>query len=300
MAANTSNPGPPIIFDRQAYRARRSRAAKIPSDGFWAKETAKALATRIAAVNRAFGDALDLGSRRQGLPALASLARRWIWAGFDVGGRDDALEVVASEEAIPFAPESFDLVTSALALHAVNDLPGALIQIRQILRPDGLFLAALFGGETLFELRQVLAEAESETLGGISPRVAPFADVRDLGGLLQRAGFALPVTDIERTVVRYADPLRLFNDLRMLGETNILAQRMKAPMARQILKTALQRYSERYSDEDGRVRATFDVVYLTGWAPHESQQKPLKPGSAARRLADALGTKEFPTGEKPR
>ena len=187
-----------------------------------------------------------------------------------------------------------------LALHALNDLPGALIQIRRALKPDGLFVAALSGGDTLTELRQAFAAAEAETLGGASPRVSPFADVRELGGLLQRSGFALPVADVERAVVRYADIMKLFADLRALGESNVLAGRSTRFLSRRTLTALTREYETRFADADGRMRATFDIVYLAGWAPHASQQKALKPGSATARLADALGTVERPAGEKPR
>jgi hypothetical protein len=187
---------------------------------------------------------------------------------------------------------------SLLALHAVNDLPGALVQIRRVLAPDGLFLACLLGGATLTELRQAFTEAEAEVEGGASPRVAPFADLRDLGALLQRAGFALPVTDVDTVVVRYADPLRLLRDLRAMGLSNPLAHRRKTPLRRATLLRAMQIYAKRFADPDGRVRATFELVWLSGWAPHESQQKPLRPGSARVRLADALGTSEVSAGEK--
>ena len=202
------------------------------------------------------------------------------------------------EEALPFAPESFDLVVSALSLHAVNDLPGALAQIRNVLKPDGLFLAALFGGDTLRELRTAFAMGESEVLGGISPRVAPMADVRDLGGLLQRAGFALPVADSEKTIVRYGAFTTLVDDLRALGETNALAERSKNILRRDVLAAMLRAYAAHSADEDGRLLATFEVIYLTAWAPHESQQKPLKPGVAKTRLADALRTEEHSAGER--
>jgi SAM-dependent methyltransferase len=189
---------------------------------------------------------------------------------------------------LPFVEESFDLVTSVLSLHAVNDLPGTLIQIRKLLKPDGLFLGALFGGDTLTELRHAFAAAEAEISDGITPRVSPFADVRDLGSLLQRAGFALPVSDVERTVVRYASVERLFMDLGALGETNYLIGRAPGFLSRRLLAEVLTRYSAQFSDADGRFRATFEVVFVIGWAPHESQQKPLQPGSAHMRLADAL------------
>ncbi len=189
---------------------------------------------------------------------------------------------------LPFADASFDLVTSVLSLHAVNDLPGTLVQIHRALKPDGVFIAALFGGESLRELKLAFAAAEAGLLGGASPRVAPFADVRDLGGLLQRAGFALPVADIERTTVRYREPVQLFADLRTLGETNVLAQRRPNFISRRLLAAVVTEYVRQCGDDQGRVPATFDIVYLIGWAPHESQQKPLRPGSARTRLADAL------------
>ncbi len=208
------------------------------------------------------------------------------------------LAVAADEEALPFRDGALDLVVSALSLQFTNDLPGALVQIRRALRPDGLFLAALAGGDTLTELRQAFAQAEAEIEDGISPRVAPFADVRELGALLQRAGFALPVTDVDRITVRYASPIDLMHDLRRMGATNALAERRRKPLRRATLTRMIEIYGERFADADGRIRATFEIVWLSGWAPHESQQQPLKPGSAQRRLADALGTKEQPAGEK--
>jgi SAM-dependent methyltransferase len=189
-------------------------------------------------------------------------------------------------------------VVSALALQFVNDLPGTLIQIRRALKPDGLLLAALIGGESLSELRLAFAEAESEVEGGVSPRVAPFADLRDLGALLQRAGFALPVTDVDRVTVRYATPLDLMHDLRRMAAGNVLMERRRVPLRRATLRRAREIYAERFADGDGRIRATFDIVWLSGWAPHESQQQPLAPGSARTRLADALRTQEISAGEK--
>jgi SAM-dependent methyltransferase len=200
--------------------------------------------------------------------------------------------IAADEEALPLREASLDLVVSALALQFVNDLPGALIQIRRALRPDGLFLAALAGGETLTELRQAFAAAEAEIEDGISPRVAPFSDVRDMGALLQRAGFALPVTDVDRLTARYDSPIALMHDLRRMGATNALVERSRRPLKRATLTRMSEIYAERFADRDGRIRATFEIIWLSGWAPHASQQKPLAPGSARRRLADALGTKE--------
>ena len=287
--------GPPRIFDSSAYRARRRRAALAHGDVFLAQEASEHLAERLSGINRRFERGLDLHSREAVFPALQPLAADWVRTGFAW----DAPSAIAGDEALPFAEESFDLVTSVLSLHAVNDLPGALVQIRRALKPDGVFMAALFGGETLRELKTAFAAAEAEVLGGASPRVSPFADVRDMGGLLQRAGFALPVADMERTTVRYRDLSRLFADMRALGEANVLTGRSPRFLSRRLLAALTREYAERFTDADGRFRATFDIVYLTGWAPHESQQKPLRPGSAKARLADALGTKELPTGEKP-
>ena len=208
-----------------------------------------------------------------------------------------ALRVAADEEALPFADGSLDLVVSALALQFVNDLPGTLIQIRRALKPDGLFLAALIGGDTLTELREAFAAAESEIEGGVSPRVAPFADVRELGALLQRAGFALPVVDSDRLTVRYDSVFALMRDLRRMGATNALSERRRVPLKRATLHAWRKSMRERFADADGRLRATFEIAWLSGWAPHESQQKPLKPGSAQARLADALGSREIPAAK---
>ena len=278
---------PPQIFARDVYRARRARAAHLPADRFLVAEAAEGVAERIGAVNRRFRNALELSSRQESAWALTPVAESWTRLSLSGAEPGDA---VGDEEALPFAPESFDLIASVLSLHAVNDLPGALLQIRRALKPDGLFVAALFAGDTLLELRESFAQAEETVRGGISPRVAPFADVRSLGGLLQRAGFALPVADAERTQVRYRDPLRLFADLRAMGETNCLIERETRPLTKSLIAALFGAYGARA--EEGRLPATFDIVYLTGWAPHDSQQKPLKPGSATARLADALGTDE--------
>ena len=296
-------PSPPLIFDRHLLRARRARAAALEPSTFLIERVAQDLADRLATVLRRFECAVDLGT-----PTDA--ARRVLAASGKIGtviaadalvpalsktgsmpcGR--ALAVVADEEALPFRDASLDLVVSMLALQFVNDLPGTLIQIRRALEPDGLLLAALAGGDTLTELRQSFAAAEAEIENGVSPRVAPFADVRDLGVLLQRAGFALPVTDSERITVRYASPLALMHDLRRMGATNPLRERSRRPLKRATLARMMQIYAGRFSDPDGRIRATIEVVWLSGWAPHASQQQPLAPGSARQRLADALGTKE--------
>jgi SAM-dependent methyltransferase len=285
----------PLVFDRTLLRRRQARARALGFEAFLLDRVASDLADRLGAVLRTFDVAVDLGTPtrtvREVLAKSASIGRL-IAAGWDGN-------VIADEEALPFRDASLDLVVSALALHFVNDLPGTLIQIRRALKPDGLLLAALLGGETLSELRQSFAQAEAEIEGGVSPRVAPFADVREMGALLQRAGFALPVTDVERLTVRYFSPFALMHELRRMGATNVLTERRRTPLRRATLTRMAEVYAQRFADPDGKIRATFEIVWLSGWAPHESQQKPLRPGSAQTRLADALGVREIGTGEKP-
>jgi len=293
----------PLIFDRRLLRVRRGRAAAMGPATFLLDRVAADLGDRLAAVLRRFDLALDLGTpgdaARLALDSLGSVATIIVADTAPPRAGSPAWPfVVADEEALPFDDGAFDLVVSALALQFVNDLPGTLVQIRRVLKPDGLFLAALIGGETLTELRQSFAAAESEIEGGVSPRVAPFADLRDLGVLLQRAGFALPVTDIDRVTVRYDSVFALLHDLRRMGATNALIDRRRVPLRRATLMRMAEIYAERFSDADGRVRATFEIVWFSGWAPHPSQQQPLRPGSAKARLADALGTREISTGEK--
>jgi SAM-dependent methyltransferase len=276
----------PVIFDRDLLRARRARAAALGPVTFLLDRVAGDMAERLSAVLRPFDIAADLGTPTDAV-------RRAI-----AGRVGTIAAVVADEEALPFRDASLDLLVSALALQFVNDLPGTLIQVRRALKPDGLFLAAMIGGESLAELRAAFAEAEAEIEGGVSPRVAPFADLRDLGALLQRAGFALPVTDVDRVTVRYDSPMALMHDLRRMGAGNALTERRRTPLRRATLRRMLEVYAERYADADGRIRATFEIVWLSGWAPHESQQKPLAPGSAKTRLADALKTRELSAGEK--
>lgn len=291
----------PIIFDRRLISARLRRAVRLGPATFLLDAAAMDLAERLSLVLRRFSLAADLGTPTDAVRhALQGKVDRMIAVGplASAGAAEAGLKVVADEEALPFRDGSLDLVVSALALHFVNDLPGTLVQIRRALKPDGLFLAALLGGETLTELRQAFAAAESAIEGGVSPRVAPFADLRDLGALLQRAGFTLPVTDCERLIVRYPSVFALMQDLRRMGATNALAERRRAPLRRATLLRMAEIYAESFSDPDGRVRATFDIVWLSGWAPDASQQKPLAPGSARIRLADALSTKEIPAGEK--
>jgi SAM-dependent methyltransferase len=293
----------PVVFDRDLLRARRRRAAALGPSTFLIDRAAQDLADRLLSVLRAFGCAVDLGTPTGAVRrALAASGKVGTLVAADVfaarAEEGDWLAVAADPEALPFRDGSLDLVVSGLALHLVNDLPGTLIQIRRALRPDGLFMAALLGGETLSELRQAFAQAESEIESGISPRVAPFADLRELGALLQRAGFALPVTDVDRLTVRYASPLALMHDLRRMGAANPLIDRLRRPLRRATLERMMEIYAARFADPDGRIRATFEIVHMSGWAPHASQQQPLKPGSARARLADALGTKERSAGEK--
>ena len=285
---------PVTLFDTALARRRLARTDRGGYAGFLLDRLTEDLDDRLGAVLRGFTAILDLAT-----PAPAAtgiLAARY----------PDALRlrlaprpergggvIVGDPELLPVAAGSLDLAVSLLALHAVNDLPGTLIQLRRALRPDGLFVGCLLGGATLTELRQSFGQAESEIEGGISPRVAPFAAVREAGALLQRAGFALPVADTETLTVRYADPFGLMRDLRAMGMTNVLTDRRRTPLRRATLLRMAEVYAERFSDADGRVRATFEVLWLSGWMPHDSQQKPLRPGSAQSRLADALGTVEL-------
>jgi SAM-dependent methyltransferase len=290
----------PEIFDRALIRARQRRAAASGPVTFLLDRVADEFADRLAAVMRRFDLAADLGTPNDAVRgALARLASIGTIVGSSFIAAAKQKTIVADEEALPFRDASLDLIVSGLALQFVNDLPGVLLQIRRALKPDGLFLAALLGGETLTELRQSFAAAESEVEGGASPRVAPFADLRELGALLQRAGFALPVTDVDRVTVRYANVFDLMHDLRRMGAANALVARRRTPLRRATLLRMAEVYAQRFADGDGRLRATFEIVWLSGWAPHPDQQKPLRPGSAKTRLADALGTREIGAGEKP-
>jgi SAM-dependent methyltransferase len=292
----------PTIFDRSLLRTRQQRARALGPETFLIDRVAEELGERLSAVVRAFDRAVDLGTPTDAVRRVLRESGKvgTIVAATPTAEGDNIFpHVAADEEALPFANGSLDLIVSALALHFVNDLPGTLIQARRALKPDGLLLAALIGGDSLSELREAFAAAESEIEGGLSPRVAPFADIRELGGLLQRAGFALPVVDSDRLTVRYDSVLALMHDLRRMGATNILSERRHTPLKRATLRRLAEIYAARFADADGRLRATFEIVWLSGWAPHESQQKPLKPGSAAHRLADALGAREISTGEKP-
>ena len=280
----------PRLFDRPLLAVRRARARRTLRDGadFLLARAVEDLDDRLIPVMRRFGRAVDLGFAAG--PAAAAIRRLAKADEVLVAALDDGpgVDLVVDEEALPFPPESLDLVVSMLSLQFVDDLPGTLVQIRRALRPDGLFLAAMIGGESLRELRDAFSAAEIELTGGLSPRVAPFVGVRDLGSLLQRAGFALPVTDSDRFTVRYRSMFDLVADLRAMGATNPLVDRSRRPISRRLLLRAAEIYAERHADPDGRLRATFEIVSASGWSPHESQQKPAKPGSATVSLAEAL------------
>jgi len=281
---------PPLIFDRPLSRARLARAIARGAPDFLMQRAAEDLEDRLASIRRDFPRVLDLASPTEHFAKVIAAGGRpnTLRAAALMPGVETGAKVVVDEEALPFAPESFDLIVSGMALHWVNDLPGVFAQARRCLAPDGLFLACMAGGASLIELRGSLARAEDEILGGASPRVSPFVDVRDLGGLLQRAGFALPVTDADAFTLRYDSMFALCDELRAMGAANALTARSRKPLRRSVFLRAAEIYAENFSDPDGRVRASFEIVWLSGWAPHESQQKPLKPGSAQMRLADAL------------
>ncbi|HTO32047.1 MAG TPA: methyltransferase domain-containing protein [Pararhizobium sp.] len=293
-----------FVFDQTLIETRRKRALRNgdPKAAFLLEIAARELAERLSVVERHFDKAVEL----HGYTGLAArfmaesgktgeIRRVETDAAFASG--DESISV-SPLETVPLAPESVNLIVSPLSLHLTNDTPGVFIQARRALKPDGLFLAAIPGSGTLQELREVLLATESELTGGASPRVIPFADVRDIGALLQRAGFTLPVADTESYTVRYASLFSLLKDLRSMGMTNPLAARSRKPLTRKFFLRAAELYAERFGDPDGRIRATFSIIYISGWAPHESQQKPLKPGSAKQRLSDALSTRELPLKDK--
>lgn len=291
-----------MVFHRLAVRRHRDRASALFSHAdFLFREAAVRLLDRLNDVKRRFPLAANIGCHQgevAGELGTHSKVDALVQCDFSpamarVAAQNKIPTLVADEEALPFGAATLDLAISNLSLHWVNDLPGALVQIKRALKPDGLLLATVFGGETLKELRASLIEAESEITGGASPRVSPFVDVRDAGALLNRAGFALPVVDADAITVTYAEPLKLMADLRAMGETNAVNERSKKFLRRDVLARALEIYRERFTDARGRCVATFQIVTMTGWAPHASQQKALRPGSATARLADALTTQEI-------
>ena len=285
-----------LIFDQALVAANRRRALKggDPRAAFLIDIAANEIAERLSVVERSFEKGVELfgvtgatGTACLGTGKVGAMQR------VELQGTQATGDVTqAPLETLPLAPRSVNLIVSPLNLHVTNDTPGVFVQINRALVPDGLFLAAIPGTGTLQELREVLLETEAELTGGASPRVIPFADVRDIGALLQRAGFALPVVDMENYTVRYDTLFGLMKDLRAMGMANPLAGRSRKPLTRAFFLRAAELYAERYSDPDGRIRATFSILYVSAWSPHESQQKPLKPGSARVRLADALKAAE--------
>lgn len=287
------NPGN-APFDRKLLASRRERALKkrVAGADFLLKAVVRDLEDRLAAVNRQFERALDLGGHT-GLTSdmLVRIGKidQVVRADIQSGDfRERGPSLVADEESLPFAPDSFDLVVSALVLQWTNDLPGTLLQIRKCLKPDGLFLAVMPGGETLSELREAFLMAEAELTGGISPRVASFSTTQGIGALLQRAGFALPVVDQDKLTVRYDTAFHLMRDLKSMGAANVMKERRRTPTSRAVFFKMAENYMRLFSDKDGRIRATFQMISMSGWTPHESQQKPLKPGTAKASLAEAL------------
>ncbi|KGF69970.1 SAM-dependent methyltransferase [Hoeflea sp. BAL378] len=286
------------LFDHTLLRQRRLRALAglEPGADFLLRRVAEDMADRLSVVERRFEHPVQVqGGLALAAGMMSATGKTGEFRYVDLcalPGADAGSVTLADPDHVPLAPASADLIVSPLALHVTNDTPGVLVQMRRALRPDGLMLAATPGAGTLGELRESLLAAESELTGGANARVHPFADIRDYGALLQRAGFALPVTDIDDIVVRYADMFGLLRDLRAMGMTSVLADRSRKPVSRSLFLRAAQIYAERFSDPDGRIRASFSIIHLSGWAPHESQQKPLKPGSAKARLADALRTPE--------
>lgn len=302
--AGTAGGAPSAPFDRALLNVRRRRVADEAGEhDFLLDRVAEDLADRLDIIKRTFPLAANIGAHHG---VLSRRLRQISSVGlmFDVEAVAELLEacdgpkVLADEELLPFGNATLDLIVSGLSLQHVNDLPGTLVQIRRALKPDGLFLASLLGGSTLGELGAAWLAAEAEITGGASPRVAPAIDLRDLGGLLQRAGFALPVVDSDVVQVAYPSPLALMKDIKAMGASNALNARRRSLTRRDVLARAAQIYEQRHARADGRVMATFEILTVTAWTPDPSQQKPLKPGSAAMRLADALGTKERRAGEE--
>ncbi|MEQ1651418.1 MAG: methyltransferase domain-containing protein [Hyphomicrobium sp.] len=295
--------GAPAIFDRDLLRQRRNRhAGTAAAHDFLLTRVAEDFADRLSIVRRDFPFAVNIGAYHGAVSRyLRNNARIGTMADSESApgllAQCDGPRILTDDEALPFAEASLDLAVSALSLQLVNDVPGVLAQMRRALKPDGLLLAAVLGGETLKELREAWLAAESEVTGGASPRIAPFADVREFGALLQRAGFALPVADSDVVRVTYETPFALMRELQRMGASNMLVERRRVPVTRRLLMRAGEIYSERFALPDGRIPATFEIITLTAWVPHESQQKPLKPGTAKMRLSEALGVTEQAAGE---
>lgn len=281
------------LFDRKAVsRARLRSQPHLDNHGFLIDWAGDQLLDRLNDIKREFPKALQIGLRNNEAFKQALQNRNGTQSLFqmDIAPLSHD-QIIAEEDMLPFAPASLDMIISTFALHSVNDLPGALLQMRRALKPDGLFIGAMLGGETLFELRHCLMEAELALTDGISPRVAPMADKQDMGALMQRAGFALPVIDSDILTVTYDHVFTLMDDLRRMGENNAITKRLKKIPPRQLFAEAGRIYADKFSEDDGKIRASFEIIFVIGWAPHESQQQPLKPGSAEHSLADALAAK---------
>lgn len=290
----------PILFDKASLRHHRDRAAARYADfSFLKEEAARRVIDRLELVRRDFDLCLDFGchdgvlSRHLAdLDKTGTIIHADLSPKFATNALAHGAAIACDIDRVPFRPNSFDAVFSCLTIHWVDDLPGVMAQMRAVLKPDGLLLLSMFGGNSLTELRSALAAAESEIDGGLSPRCAPMADIRDIGGLLGRAGLALPVADSDRLTITYPNMFRLMADLRGMGEQNALMDRLRRPTSRALFMRAAEIYQAEYGRDDGTIPASFEIITLTGWAPHESQQKPLRPGSATHRLADMLNSKE--------
>jgi len=290
----------PILFDQRLIRQHRQRASHRYADFAFLKDAAAIrLADRLELMRRHFDLCLDIGAHDgrlaqhfAGLGKIGHMIHTDPADGFALASKQHGSGVVHALGDLPYKPESFDAVFSCLSLHWVDDLPGLMMQARRLLKPDGLLLVSLLGGNSLAELKQALAEAEQDITGGLSPRCAPMADIRDIGGLMSRAGLALPVADSDRLTVNYPQMFKLMEDLRGMGEQNAMSARLKSPTRRRVFMRAAEIYQQRFARADGQIPASFEIVTVTGWAPHESQQKPLRPGTAAHRLASALESDE--------
>lgn len=279
-----------FVFDRNIIAEKKNRiASDLPNHGFLFDWTSEQIIDRLGVIKKQYPLALQIGNRA----TINNLEKFGIKKIITLDNANKlSPSVIADEELLPFGSNVFDIVISPLNLHTTNDLPGTLSQIRHCLKSDGLFIAAIFGGETLYELRQVMSDVEMQKTGGISPHISPFADLPQMGSLMQRAGFNLPVIDSEKITVTYDNVFKLMWDLRLMGESNSIKARKKNFTSRRFFHDVNELYAERFSEEDGRIKATFEIIFLLGWSPHESQQKPLRPGSAENRLADALATNE--------
>ena len=288
-----------LIFDRALIKHKRQRASrKFTDHDFLFRWSKNQLCDRLLDINRHFDTAINIGSRCPVTLEHSKINQLATMDLMDTPITPCAPYIQGTEEFLPIATKSMDLVLSNLNLHTVNDLPGTIIQIRNTLKNDGLFMASIFGGETLHELRKTIAETELSMFGGISPRIFPFADKPQMGDLLQRAGLNLPIIDSEIITVTYDSVFKLLHDIRGMGESNTILERSKTPLNKEFFMRLAHKYHDNFAESDGRIIASFEIIFLHGWAPHKSQQKPLRPGSAKNSLAEALGSTEIKTGEK--